>query len=151
MNMIYLGADHGGFTFKEKIKKFLDEFKVEYQDLGDLKFEPNDDFTDYAIIVAKKVIETGGKGILICTNGLGTSMVANKVKGIRAVNVTTKKVAEQAREHLDSNILCIGAHVVSFKNTKKIIKTWLGTEFFKKEKYIRRLEKLNQIEREVFK
>lgn len=146
--MIFLGADHGGFTFKEKIKKFLDELKIEYQDLGNLEFYPGDDFPDYALKVAKKVAEAGEKGVLICTNGLGMCMVANKVKGIRAVNVTTEKVAEQAREHLDSNILCIGAHVVSFKNVKKIIKTWLGTEFFKKDKYIRRLEKLKQIEKE---
>jgi len=144
--MLYLGADHGGFIFKEKIKNFLNELKIEYQDLGNLKFDPNDDFPDFAIAVAKKVVETGEKGMLICTNGLGMCMAANKVKGIRAVNVTTKKVAEQAREHLDSNILCIGAHVVSFKNVKKIIKTWLGTDFFKKDKYIRRLEKLRQIE-----
>jgi len=143
-----LGADHGGFTFKEKIKKFLDELKIEYQDLGNLEFYPGDDFPDYALKVAKKVAEAGEKGVLICTNGLGMCMAANKVKGIRAVNVTTEKVAEQAREHLDSNILCIGAHVVSFKNVKKIIKTWLGTEFFKKDKYIRRLEKLRQIEKE---
>jgi ribose 5-phosphate isomerase B len=144
--MLYLGADHGGFIFKEKIKIFLNELKIEYQDLGNLKFDPNDDFPDFAVAVAKKVVETGEKGMLICTNGLGMCMAANKVKGIRAVNVTTKKVAEQAREHLDSNILCIGAHVVSFKNVKKIIKTWLGTDFFKKDKYIRRLEKLRQIE-----
>jgi ribose 5-phosphate isomerase B len=149
--MIYLGADHGGFHFKEKIKEFLGELKIEYQDLGNLKFDPNDDFPDFAIAVAKKVIETGEKGILICTNGLGMSMTANKVKGIRAVNVTTKKVAEQAREHLDSNILCIGAHVVSFKNVKKIIKIWLGTDFFRKDKYIRRLEKVSRIEKEDFK
>ena len=149
--MMYLGADHGGFAFKEKIKNFLDEIKIEYQDLGNLRFEPEDDFTDFALKVAKKVAETGEKGVLICTNGLGMCMGANKVKGIRAVDVTTKKVAEQAREHLDSNILCIGAHVVSFKNVKKIIKTWLGTDFFKKEKYIRRLEKLKQIEKENFK
>ncbi len=148
--MIYLGADHGGFHFKEKIKSFLDELEIEYQDLGNLKFDPNDDFTDFALAVAKKVAETGQKGILFCTNGLGMSMAANKVKGIRAANVTTKKMAEQAREHLDSNILCIGAHVVSFKDVKKIIKTWLGTEFFKKDKYIRRLEKLKQIEKENF-
>ena len=144
--MIFLGADHGGFTFKEKIKKFLDELKIEYQDLGNLEFYPGDDFPDYALKVAKKVAEAGEKGVLICTNGLGMCMAANKVKGIRAVNVTTEKVAEQAREHLDSNILCIGAHVVSFKNVKKIIKTWLGTEFFEKEKYIRRLAKLRKIE-----
>jgi len=148
--MIYLGADHGGFIFKEKIKIFLNELKIKYQDLGNLKFDPNDDFPDFAIAVAKKVVETGEKGMLIYTNGLGMCIVANKVKGIRAVNVTTKKVAEQAREHLDSNILCIGAHVVSFKNVKKIIKTWLGTDFFKKDKYIRRLEKLRQMEKENF-
>jgi len=148
--MIYLGADHGGFIFKEKIKIFLNELKIEYQDLGNLKFDPNDDFPDFAVAVAKKVIETGEKGMLICTNGLGMCIAANKVKGIRAVNVTTKKVAEQARKHLDSNILCIGAHVVSFKNVKKIIKTWLGTDFFKKDKYIRRLEKLRQMEKENF-
>jgi ribose 5-phosphate isomerase B len=147
---MYLGADHGGFTFKEKIKEFLDELKIEYQDLGNLKFDPNDDFPDFAIAVAKKVVETGEKGMLICTNGLGMCMAANKVKGIKAVNVTTKKVAEQAREHLDSNILCIGAHVISFKNVKKIIRAWLETDFFKKDKYIRRLEKLKQIEKENF-
>ena len=146
--MIYLGADHGGFKFKEKIKEFLDELKVKYEDLGNLKFEPGDDFTDYAFEVAKKVKKIGGKGILICTNGLGMSVAANKLRGIRAVNATTKKVAIQSREHLDANILCLGAHVVSFKNTKKIIKAWLETEFFRKEKYIRRLDKIRKIEHE---
>ena len=61
--MIYLGADHGGFSFKEKIKEFLEELKIGYQDLGDLKFEPRDDFTDYALEVAKKVKKTDGKGV----------------------------------------------------------------------------------------
>src|SRR4030042_2188936 len=82
--MIYLGADHGGFSFKEKIKEFLNELKIEYQDLGNLKFDPGDDFTEFALSVAKKVAETGGKGILFCTNGFGMCIVANKIKGIRA-------------------------------------------------------------------
>jgi len=145
--MIYLGADHGGFSFKENIKKFLDELKIEYQDLGNFKFEPDDDFADYALLVAKKVAETNGKGILFCTNGLGMCITANKIKGIRAVVPTTKKVAEQSREHLDANVLCLGEHVVSFKDAKKIIKIWLETEFFKKDKYIRRLEKIKEIEK----
>lgn len=144
--MIYLGADHGGFSFKEKIKEFLNELKIEYMDLGNFKFEPNDDFPDFALAVAKKVAETGGKGILFCTNGLGMCIVANKIKGVRAVVPTTKKTAEQSREHLDANVLCIGAHVVSFKDAKKIIKIWLETEFFRKEKYIRRLKKIEEIE-----
>ena len=146
--MIYLGADHGGFKFKDKIKQFLDEFGEKYEDLGNTKFEPRDDFTDYAFEVAKKIKKGGGKGILICTNGLGMCVAANKLKGIRAVNATSKKVAAQSREHLDANVLCLGAHVVSFKNAKKIIKTWLETDFFRKERYVRRLDKIRKIERE---
>lgn len=146
--MIYLGADHGGFSFKEKIKEFLEkELKIEYQDLGNAKFEGDDDFVDYAVAVAKKVTETGEKGILICTNGLGMCMAANKIDGIRAVNATTKKVAQQSREHLDANVLCIGEHVVSFRDAKKIIKIWLETEFFPAERYIRRLKKIQELEK----
>lgn len=149
--MIYLGADHGGFSFKEKIKEFLDELKVEYSDLGNLKFEPDDDYPDFAVTVAKKVAETGGKGILFCTNGMGMCIVANKVRGIRAVVPTTKKTAEQSREHLDANVLCLGAHVLSFKDAKKIIKTWLETGFVMKEKYIRRLKKIEDLENQWLK
>lgn len=145
--MIYLGADHGGFSFKEKIKEFLDELKMEYQDLGNFKLEPNDDFTDFALAVANKVVETGKKGILICTNGLGMCVAANKVDGIRAVLPTTKKIAQQSREHLDSNILCLGEHVISFREAKKIIKIWLETDFYKRERYTKRIEKLKEIER----
>jgi len=146
--MIYLGADHGGFKFKEKIKEFLNELEIKYEDLGNTKLEPRDDFVDYASEVAMKVKKTGGKGILVCTNGLGMCIVANKIRGIRGVVIASKKIAKQAREHLDANVLCLGAHVTSFKNAKKIIKEWLGTEFFRKERYIRRLDKIRKIERE---
>lgn len=144
--MIFLGADHGGFSFKEKIKDFLSELKIEYQDLGNTKFEPEDDFPDFAIAVALKVVETKGKGILFCTSGLGMCIAANKIKGIRAVSITSKKSAEQSREHLDANILCLGKHVVSFREAKKIIKTWLETDFFNKDKYVRRIEKIKKAE-----
>ena len=145
--MIYLGADHGGFSFKEKIKDFLEDIDFDYEDLGNTKLEPNDDFVDFALAVAKKVAETGGKGILFCTNGMGMCIAANKVKGIRAVVPTTKKVAEQSREHLDANILCLGAHVISFKDAKKIIRAWLDTDFFNAERYIRRLKKIEETEK----
>ncbi|PJE57543.1 MAG: ribose-5-phosphate isomerase [Candidatus Portnoybacteria bacterium CG10_big_fil_rev_8_21_14_0_10_38_18] len=145
--MIYLGADHGGFSFKEKIKEFLDELGEKYEDLGNLKFEPLDDFPDFALAVAKRVAETGKKGIIFCTNGLGVCVVANKVRGIRAVAPTTKKSAQQSREHLDANVLCIGEHELSFREAKKIIKIWLETDFFNKEKYIRRLKKIENLEK----
>jgi len=145
--MLYLGADHGGYNFKEKTKNLLKKLNVEFEDLGNLKLEPDDDYPDFALTVAKKVVETGGKGILFCTNGLGMCIAANKIKGIRAVVPTTKKTAEQSREHLDANVLCLGAHVISFKDAKKIIRTWLETEFFNKEKYVRRLKKIEEIEK----
>ncbi len=145
--MIYLGADHGGFAFKEQIKEFLEkELKVAYQDLGNLKFEPEDDYPDFALAVARKVAETGEKGIIFCTNGMGACLVANKVKGVRAVMPTTKKTAQQSREHLDANVLCVGAHVISLRDAKKIIKIWLETDFFEKDRYIRRLEKIKKLE-----
>jgi len=145
--MIYLGADHGGFTFKEKVKGFLDELKIKYEDLGNLKFDPEDDFPDFAFLVAKKVAETKERGILFCTTGLGMAIAANKINGIRAVSITSKKSAQQSREHLDANILCLGTHVVSFRDAKKIIRVWLETDFFNKEKYIRRLKKIEQVEK----
>ncbi|MBD3282147.1 MAG: RpiB/LacA/LacB family sugar-phosphate isomerase [Candidatus Portnoybacteria bacterium] len=145
--MIYLGADHGGYKFKEKIKKLLDSMNVKYKDLGNKKLDPSDDFPDYATEVAKKVVETGERGILICTTGIGMCLAANKTKGARAVTATSKKIARQSREHLNSNILCLGANTISFKNAKKIIKEWLNAEFLNaKEKYTRRLKKIEKIE-----
>jgi len=144
--MIYLGADHGGFKFKEKIKEFLKKSEITFEDLGNLVFDPQDDFPIYAFKVAEKVVQNNARGILICTNGLGMSIAANKIKGVRAVVVNSKKVAQQSREHLDANILCLGAHIISFMTAKKIIRTWLNTEFTHKEKYLRRLKQIEEKE-----
>ncbi len=146
--MIYLGADHGGFSFKEKIKEYLKELKTDFVDLGNLKLEPQDDFVDYAEAVANKVAETKQKGILICTTGEGMCMAANKIKGVRAASPTNKKAAQQTREHLDANILCLGEHTMSFREAKKIIKIWLETDFFNAERYIRRINKIKKLENE---
>ena len=91
--MIYIGADHGGFKYKEKIKDFLKKSAIEFEDLGNAQFDPQDDFPIFAFRVAEKVVETKEKGILICTNGLGVTIAANKIKGTRAVLATTKKAA----------------------------------------------------------
>ena len=146
--MLYLGADHGGYNFKEKTKNLLKKLNVEFEDLGNLKLEPDDDYPDFALTVAKKVVETGGKGILFCTNADGMCITANKIKGIRAVLSATKEAARRSREDLDSNILCLGGHVFSWHRTKKIIKLWLETDFTGRERYIRRLEKIKKIENE---
>ncbi len=150
--MLYLGADHAGFKYKEKIKEFLTASDLKFEDLGNLQLDPQDDFPIFAFRVAERVAkdlaegDQSARGILICANGLGMSVAANKIKGIRAVLVTSKKVAQQSREHLDSNILCLGANTVSLSLAKKIIRIWLTTDFLPKERYVRRLKQITDKE-----
>ena len=82
--MIYLGADHAGWQLKEEIKKYLEELGQPYEDLGNKELEPKDDYPDFALAVARKVVEVKGKGILFCATGVGMCLAANKVGGIRA-------------------------------------------------------------------
>ena len=102
--MIYLGADHRGFRLKEEIKKFLAEKNYQFEDMGNLAYDPNDDYTDFAKLVAKKVSEKPeeNKGILICGSGVGVDIVANKFKGVRSAladDVQTAKQSARARRH----------------------------------------------------
>jgi ribose 5-phosphate isomerase B len=144
MFVIYIGGDHGGFVLKEEMKEYLKERKeCEIADLGAFSLEPLDDFPDYALAVAKKVSEKeGAKGILFCGSGQGMAIAANKVKGIRAAVCWDIASAKQSREHLDANILCLGAKFVSADLAKKIIDIWLDTPFLKEEKYSRRIRKI---------
>ncbi|HUW22300.1 MAG TPA: RpiB/LacA/LacB family sugar-phosphate isomerase [Candidatus Bathyarchaeia archaeon] len=146
--MIYLGADHQGFALKEKIKKWLDDWDFKYQDLGASKFDPKDDFPDYGFMVAKEVIKRKDSwGILICGSGAGMDIVANKVKGIRSLLAISAKQVYQAKKDNHTNILCLAANFVSLKETKKIIRFFLETEFAQENKYLRRVEKISQVEK----
>ena len=140
---IYLGSDHGGFALKEEVKKYLKEGKeCELEDLGAFSFEPLDDFPDYALAVANKVSKEEARGILFCGSGQGMAIAANKIKGIKAAVCWDIVSARQSREHLDANILCLGAKFVSSELAKKIIDVWLETSFLNEEKYSRRLKKI---------
>ncbi|MFH1387870.1 MAG: ribose 5-phosphate isomerase B [Patescibacteria group bacterium] len=143
--MIYLGADHAGFHLKEELKKYLEELGYEYEDLGNKELDLLDDYPDFAIKVAEKVLETGSQGILICATGLGMSMVANKIKGIRAAVVWDDFTAFKSREHNDANILCLAGKSLDDETAKKIVRIWLETEFIGEERHVRRLEKINEI------
>lgn len=145
--MIYLGADHAGFKLKEEIKKYLQEIGQDFEDLGNKELEPKDDYPDFAKLVAEKVVETGEKGTLICGSGGGMCLAANKVKGIRAVAVWDDFSARQSRVHLNANILCLGGRTTDIETAKKIVKTWLETDFTKEERHVRRLNKINQLEK----
>lgn len=126
---IAVGADHGGLHLKELAKKILAENNVEYVDLGTYSSE-SVDYPDIAQKVATAVA-TGefDRGILICGTGIGVSISANKVKGIRAALCGDVFSAQMSREHNDANILCLGERVTGVGPADLIIRTWLKTEF----------------------
>ena len=127
--MIGIGSDHGGFPLKEEIKKHLDEIGVAYQDYGTDTPE-SCDYPIYAEAVARAVVSGEvEKGILICGTGIGISIAANKVKGIRAALCGDCYSAEYTRRHNDANILTMGARVTGGGLACKIVDTFLTTEF----------------------
>lgn len=142
--MLYIGADHRGFQLKEKIKKFLTEQKYDFEDVGNFKFDPNDDYTDFAKLAAIKVSEKPeeNNGILICGSGVGVDITANKFHGVRSALADDIETAKQSREHDDTNILSLPANEIGFELAKKIIIAWLETPFSNGEKYKRRISKI---------
>ena len=142
---IFLGADHRGFKLKEKIKEWLKAAV----DLGNDQFDPDDDFPDYAALVAQKVSRGKWLGIVLCGSG-GMALVANKFKNVRAVECWNELTAKHAKEHDACNVLMIPADFVSSSQAKKIIKSWLEAKILVDEKHQRRLNKLKQIEERNF-
>lgn len=142
--MIFLGADHGGVELKEKAKTWLAELKMEYTDLGAQSIDPTDDYPDFAKAVCKAVLTSPlHRGILFCKSGGGMTIAANRLKHIRAVNVYDEQSARQAREHLDANVIALGASFVSPEQAKVAIETYLTTMFdADQERHKRRLEKI---------
>lgn len=144
--MLYLAADHGGFDLKNSLKKYLKELGYQYQDLGAEKLKPDDDYPDYAKLVAAKIqADKQSLGILICSTGLGMCLAANKIRGIRAVSPFDEQGAQQSRQHLNANILCLGERLLSQDQAKKIVKVWLEAEFSGEERHIRRLRKIEKL------
>ncbi|MBR2491038.1 MAG: ribose 5-phosphate isomerase B [Ruminiclostridium sp.] len=127
--MIALGSDHGGFDLKERIKAYLDEKNIAYKDFGC----PNKESCDYPIFgrAAAEAVASGEceKGIVICTTGIGISIAANKVKGIRCALCSDVMSAEMTRRHNDANMLAMGAGMIGPNVAERIVETFLNTEF----------------------
>ncbi len=140
---IAIGSDHGkGFELKEKMIAFLKENGYEVDDKGTYTSE-SCDYPDFARPVAEDVAAgKADKGIVICTTGIGVSITANKVKGIRCALCFNEEMAELTRLHNDSNVLALGAAVVSEEMAKKIATIWLNTEFSGEERHARRIKKI---------
>ncbi len=141
-----LGCDHGGFALKEAIREYLDQKGIPYEDFGTY----NTESVDYAPIVAKAAhAVANGKadfGIVTCSTGLGVSMAANKVKGIRAAVCTNELCAEMTRRHNNANILCMGGKVVDKETALKLVDIFLNTGF-DGGRHQRRIDQIAQIEK----
>lgn len=137
--MIAIGSDHGGFELKEKLMEHLSERGLEYKDFGTYS-SASCDYPVYAKAVANAV--ASGKcdrGIIICGTGIGVSITANKVRGIRAALCGDCFSAEATRQHNDANVLCMGARAVGEGLALKIADTFLDTPFSNDERHIRRI------------
>jgi ribose 5-phosphate isomerase B len=145
---IALGADHAGFELKEQIKQKLAAEGIAVDDRGTTS-AASVDYPDYARAVAEEVAANQADlGILVCSTGIGMSIAANKVPGIRAAKVDTAFEAERSREHNDANVLTLGADTISADEAMKVVDTWLKTPFSKGERHQRRVQKIAAIERE---
>lgn len=137
--MIAIGSDHGGFELKEKLMEHLSERGLEYKDFGTYS-SASCDYPVYAKAVAKAVASGEcDRGIIICGTGIGVSITANKVRGIRAALCGDCFSAEATRQHNDANVLCMGARVVGEGLALKIADTFLDTPFSNDERHIRRI------------
>lgn len=125
---IILCSDHAGFELKEKIKAYILQKGLELLDVGTNIVDDNDSYVDYAK-QANKFIVQDNVGIYVCGSGVGMCIVANKQKGVRAVNVQTENIAKLAREHNNANVLCLGARIVDEKTAYKIVDVFLSTGF----------------------
>ena len=146
---IAIGSDHAGFDLKEEIKGLLEELGHSYEDVGCFD-KGSVDYPDIAYTVAKGV--SAGNydlGILICGTGIGMSIVANKIKGIRAALCLDPFTARKAREHNNANILCLGGWLLGPRLGREIAKAFLEASF-QGGRHERRLEKLRSIEDEEF-
>ncbi len=140
-----IGCDHGGFELKEAVRAYLEERQIPYEDFGAY----STDSVDYAPIAAKaaRYVASGQAdcGVLICSTGIGISIAANKVKGIRAALCTNEFCAEMTRRHNNANILCMGGKVVDSATARKLVDIFLNTPF-EGGRHQRRIDQIAQIE-----
>jgi ribose 5-phosphate isomerase B len=142
--MIALGSDHGGFELKEAVKKHLEARGLEYKDYGTYTKE-SCDYPIYGKAVAKAVASGECQtGIIICGTGIGISITANKVPGIRAALCSDCFSAQATREHNDANILAMGARVLGEGLALKIVDTFLDTPFSQDERHKRRIAMIEE-------
>lgn len=144
--MIAIGSDHGGYDLKVKIMEYLDEKGISYKDMGCYS-KASVDYPRFGHAVAKAVAEGScEKGIVVCTTGIGISIAANKVPGIRCALCSDTLSAKMTRLHNDANVLALGGGMLGTNLGLDIVETFLNTPFSGEEKHQRRIDQLEQID-----
>lgn len=149
--MIYIASDHRGFEYKEALKLWLKENNIDFEDLGATEMVQDDDYPDFASVVARRVQEdlSANKGIVLCNNGVGVDIVSNKFKSIRCALGWNSEQVRLARNDDDVNILAIPAGFLPFDEITHLVDVFLSTGFSAEERFIRRLDKISNIENET--
>ena len=143
--MIYIGCDHGGFALKQEIFKYIKEdLALEIEDLG-CHNTSSVDYPDYAEKVCNKVVSENAQGILICGTGIGISIAANKINGIRCALCSEPFSAEMTRKHNNANVLAMGGRTTGPELAKSIVKAFLSTDF-EGGRHQNRLDKISALE-----
>ena len=145
---VAVACDHGGFALKQAIVDLLQrELGCQVLDLGAHQYQGNDDYPDYARYVAQTVQHgQAERGILLCGSGVGASIAANKLTGVRAAICHDSYSAHQGVEHDDMNVLCLGARVVGEELAKDLVRAFMNAHFSNVDRYRRRLEQIKAME-----
>src|SRR3972149_3705373 len=146
--IIYIGADHRGFKLKETLKQFLHDSGYTVNDMGNTQYDENDDYPDFAKLVAEKVSadQFNSRGIVICGSGVGVDIVANKFPNIRSALGFHPDQVMEAKSNDYVNVLALAADFLEEDQVKKIVSVWLQTPFDGDEQDKRRIEKIRQID-----
>src|SRR5438045_8112546 len=143
---VVIASDHAGFELKKAILNYLKEKKWDISDLGAYDTTPSD-YPDFAVLVGNALREgRAERGILVCGSGVGVSVAANKIPGIRAGLCHDTYSAQQGVDHDDMNILVIGARVVGVELARELVRAFVGARFSGEERHRRRLEKIKTLE-----
>lgn len=146
---VAVAADHGGFRLKEALIPFLESLGHEVMDLGTHNTDPVD-YPDYATAIGKVIRdEIADRALFVCGSGVGASIAANKVRGLRAALCHDVFSAHQSIEDDDANVLCLGANVVGDRLAEDLVETWMNARFSGLERHRRRVNKIGRLDREL--
>ena len=145
--MIFIGTDHGGFELKDELVAYIrDELQVSVKDLG-IHEKKSADYPDIASMVCEHVLKQEGLGIVICGTGIGISIAANKIKGIRCALCSEEYSARMSRLHNDANVLALGGRTIGPELAKSIVKAFVETVFSNEERHSNRVCKISELEK----